>query len=156
MAIVLVFLAVLLALLIVGWRARRHRQSDIAAPHPVPADQGKLIGTFTGKYVATTVAGEPFDRIAVHGLGFRGPVAVTAAEAGLAVKITGEDDIWISVGALRGIRRATWTIDRVVETDGLHLIEWTLGDRTVDSYFRIDEPRAFEAAVRSMIERQTA
>ena len=58
--------------------------------------------------------------------------------------------------ALRGIRRASWTIDRAVETDGLHLIEWSLGTSAVDSYFRMDEPTGFGTAVDSIIERQTA
>lgn len=147
MAIVLVILAGLLVLLFVGWRNRKRRQSDVAAPQSPPADLGTLVATFTGKYVATTAAGDPYDRIAVHGLGFRGPVALTLSETGLLMQVPGENDAWIPLGDVRNIRRATWTIDRVVEPDGLHLIEWTLGDRVVDSYFLLDEPTAFDAAI---------
>lgn len=156
MAIVVAFMLVLLGLLAVGWYARRRRQSAIATPATVPSDPGTFVGQFAGKYVATTVSGDPFDRIAVHGLGFRGSVEVTVTVAGLVVRIVGENGIWIPRDALRGIRRASWTIDRAVETDGLHLIEWSLGNSAVDSYFRMDEPTGFGTAVDSIIERQTA
>jgi hypothetical protein len=156
MAIVVAFMLVLLGLLALGWYARRRRQVAIAAPASVPSDPGSFVGQFAGKYVATTVSGDPFDRIAVHGLGFRGSVEVTVTVAGLVVRIVGENGIWIPREALRGIRRATWTIDRAVETNGLHLIEWSLGDSVVDSYFRMDDPAAFGTAVDSIIERQTA
>ncbi len=156
MAIVVAVMLVLLGLLALGWYARRRRQAAIAQPATVPSDPGSFVGQFAGKYVATTVSGDPFDRIAVHGLGFRGSVAVTVTNAGLVVQIAGENGIWIPREALRGIRRATWTIDRAVETNGLHLIEWSLGDRVVDSYFRMDDPAGFGSAVDSIIERQTA
>lgn len=151
MAIVIVFLIAMLGLLVVGWRSRKRRQSSVTAPATVPAQPGRALGTFAGKYVATTTSGDPYDRIAVHGLGFRGAAAVTVTDLGLLVQRPGENDFWVAGAELRGIRRATWTIDRVVEPDGLQLIEFTLGDRVVDSYFRMDEPDAFEHAVTSLI-----
>ena len=151
MAIVVVFLIAMLGLLVVGWQSRKRRQSGVAAPQSVPADPGRAVGTFAGKYVATTASGDPYDRIAVHGLGFRGAAAVTVADLGLLVQRPGESDFWVAAADVRGIRRATWTIDRVVEPDGLQLIEFTLGDRVVDSYFRMDEADAFEKAVVSLI-----
>lgn len=156
MAIVVVFLVLLLALMYVGWRARRKRQSDVAKPADVPAERGAAIGDFAGKYVATTESGKPLERIAVHGLGFRGPVSVGVTESGLAARIAGGDEFWIPAHDVRGLTRATWAIDRVVEPDGLQVVAWALGDRVVDSYFRLDEPQAFEAAVgRLTAERET-
>ena len=151
MAITVVFLLGMLALLIVGWRNRKKRQGDIAPLAAVPADLGTAFGTFDGKYVATTAGGDPFDRIAVRGLGFRGNASVTVASGGALVQRPGESDIWIPAGDLRGIRRATWTIDRVVEEDGLQLIEWMLGARVVDTYLRMNDPKAFEGAVEPLI-----
>ena len=84
MAIVLIFLALVLILLAVGWRRRARRQSSIAQPATAPHDPGAVLGVFTGQYVATTVARAPLERIAVHGLGFRGNVHVTVTTLGLA------------------------------------------------------------------------
>jgi hypothetical protein len=47
---------------------------------------------------------------------------------------------------------ATWTIDRVVEPEGLVMIRWSLGETEVDSYLRVTEtnPNAVVDAVNSM------
>ena len=158
MALVLVLLAVLLLLLPLGWYARKRRQRSVESPLPVPATRGGQSGTFTGKYVATTTSGDPLDRIAVHGLGFRSDVSAEVWSEGLLLARPGEVDTWIPRDALRDLRRATWTIDRVVEPDGLELVEWMLGSRSVDTYLRLDDPSGFDAALAPLIptERQAS
>lgn len=148
LAIVLGVLVALLALMALGWRARIRRQRDVAAPKTPPADDSGE--TFTGRYVATTTAGSPLDRIAAHGLGFRSLATVGVADTGIRVVRPGNDDVWIPRSDLLGFRRATWTIDRVVEPDGLDLIEWSLGGRPVDSYFRLDDAVGFRAAMSAL------
>jgi len=143
MGLVLLLLVVLLALMFLGWRKRQRGQSAVAGPAPVPADIGAVHGTFDGLYVATTVAGEPLNRITVRGLGFRSRATVTVADGGIVFALRGEPEAWIATATLREVTRATWTIDRVVEEGGLVLIAWTLGDgdtaTAVDSYFRLDQ-----------------
>lgn len=156
MAIVIAFLFLLLALMALGWRARKRRQKHIAAPVAPPADLGAALGSFDGRYVATTASGDQLDRIAVHGLGFRSLVTITVTTSGLLVQRPGNDDFWIAKSELRDLRRATWTIDRVVEKGGLELVEWSLADRVVDSYFRMTQPAAFDAAVHQLLERTAA
>jgi len=156
MAIVLIFLAILLALLAVGWRRRARRQSSIAQPAESPHDPGTMLGVFTGQYVATTAAGAPLERIAVHGLGFRGNVHVTVTTLGALLRIDGTSDKWIAATSMRDRRTATWTIDRVVEPDGLDLLEWDLGGTLVDSYFRFDSASGFDAAIDQLLERNAA
>lgn len=135
----------LLVLLIVGWRARARRNA--AAPQrPLPALAPGAV-EHPGKYVATTSAGDPYDRIVAGGLGFRGGARASVHPEGILVQRTGEVDLWIPTDDLVGVSRATWTIDRVVERDGLHLIRWRLGDREVDTYLRLDDPAAFDAAL---------
>jgi len=142
MGLVLLLLIVLLALMFWGWRKRQRSQSGVVGPEAVPADIGDVHGSFDGLYVATTVAGEPLNRITVRGLGFRSRASVTVAADGIVVALRGEPEAWISTTNLREVTRATWTIDRVVEDGGLVLIAWTLGDgetaTAVDSYFRLD------------------
>lgn len=137
---------VLLTLLVVGWRRRLARQRGVAAVPPVPS-LAPGATELRGKYVATTAAGDPYDRIAGSGLGFRGDAVASVHAEGVLVRRTGELDVWIPRDALIGVDRATWTIDRVVEGDGLHLIRWRLGDREVDTYLRLDVPAAFDAAL---------
>ena len=155
MAIALAFLALLLALMFLGWKLRQRRQRAYAVPHTVPVDDGELLGAFSGFYVATTVADDPLNRIATSGLGFRARVTATVAREGIAPGIPGQN-IFIPAADLILADRATWTIDRVVEPDGLTRIAWTLGDTRVDSYFRMAEPEAFLAAVGSLLPQHTS
>lgn len=152
MAIAISFLFLLFLLMFLGWRARKRRQSGIQRPLAAPPESelGRLEGTFEGFYVATTAAGNPLDRIAVRGLGFRAKSFVIVAEAGVVVQIPGEDDPFIPVDDVRNFHEATWTIDRVVEEKGLQVLTWTLGDTQVDSYFRMEQPKAFANAIEAM------
>ncbi len=156
MAIVLVVLALLLVLMYTGWRARQRRQSSVPAPLTAPADLGAAIGTFDGKYVATTAAGKPLERIAVHGLGFRSDASLTLTDSGVLVQRPGADDVWIPRADVLDRRTATWTIDRVVEHYGLELLAWNLGGTPVDSYFRLAQPDAFESAFEQLLPKKAA
>jgi len=65
-----VFVALLALLAVLGLRARRRRQRDIREPRGwVDAVPSLVVEAL---YVATTRAGDPYDRIFAHGLGFRG------------------------------------------------------------------------------------
>jgi hypothetical protein len=139
-SIVVAVIVLALAGMAVGWRARRRRQSHLPRPLAVPAELGAVLASADVFYVATTVAGQPLERIAVGGLGFRARATVTVAERGIVLGIAGEPEAFLPAESLRGVERATWTIDRVVETGGLILIAWTLGTTEVDSYLRVAEP----------------
>lgn len=143
----IVIAVIILALvgMYLGWRARGRRQSALPAPEGVPADPGKTLFSAETFYAATTVAGEPLNRIAVRGLGFRGRATVTVTAQGVILGIAGTPEIFIPADSIRAVQRATWTIDRVVESGGLVLVAWTLGstetgESDVDSYFRVAEP----------------
>lgn len=156
MAITIVLLVLLLTLMYLGWRGRQRRQKGLAAPLTPPANLGAAVGSFDGRYVATTTAGNPLDRVAVRGLGFRSLVSLTVTDSGVLVQRPGNDDVWIPRDDVRDRRTATWTIDRVVEPDGLELLEWNLGGASVDSYFRLDEPLAFERALAQLLKKEAA
>jgi len=151
MTLVILLLLVLLGLMIAGWYARKRRQGHIGAPARPPVDLGETDLRFTGKYVSTTIAGDQLNRVNVHDLGFRSNCLLAVHADGVVVARAGSDDIWISRDELRGISRATWTIDRVVETNGLHVIEWNLAGTAVDSYFRMDDPEACERALNGVV-----
>lgn len=150
--IALVILGVF-ALMLHGWASRRRRQAGLARPVPAPEQLGAAHLVVEGWYVATTKADAPLERIAVHGLGFRARVTAGVHPEGVVLAVRGQRPILISPESLRGAGRATWTIDRVVERDGLVLIGWMLGDSPVDSYLRLPdaaEASAFVAAVQAL------
>jgi hypothetical protein len=141
--VVLGILVVLFALMLFGWLARQKRQSGLPIPESPPENLGAGHGRFGGLYVATTVADEPLNRIAVGGLGFRAKTTLTVADAGIVLPIAGQRDILIPAATIRDVSTATWVIDKAVEPDGLSRVGWKLGATNVDSYFRLDSPEEF-------------
>ena len=143
----------LLLLMVLAWRARGRRQADVPAPPAVPAVTSPATHEADVAYVATTRAGDPLDRVVVHGLGFRGPARVAVHAEGVRVDVAGRDPFFVATDQVDDVRRATWTIDRVVERDGLVLLAWRLGTVPVETYLRPgDDPRPLVAAVRSVLD----
>ncbi|MEX1079163.1 MAG: hypothetical protein WED09_08660 [Homoserinimonas sp.] len=145
MAVVMAFLLLLLALMLFGWRRRQRSQSQLPRPLGLPDDPGPVSLEVAAFYVATTLAGEPLNRIAVGGLGYRARASVGVTDRGLTLSIPGQPTIFIPATGIRSVEKATWAIDRAVEEGGLVLIRWALGapaaDSTeVDSYLRIGDP----------------
>jgi hypothetical protein len=135
---------VLVALLVwLGIRGRRRRQRDITAPHGwIDAAPSLVVDAL---YVATTRAGDPYDRIFAHGLGFRGRTRLAIDAEGVQL-LADRREVRIPASSIRSVERATWTIDRVVEPGGIIVIAHELG-ADVDTYVRVigDDAPAFEA-----------
>ncbi|WP_144717911.1 PH-like domain-containing protein [Agrococcus jejuensis] len=149
-----VLVAVLLAAGVLGWLSRRRRHRDLVAPQAPDGFQAVLDAPIL--YVATTTAGDPYDRVAVHGLGFRARGRIAVGPSGVVLDLPGIA-VLVPVADLVGVERATWTIDRVVEPGGLIRIAWRLGARELDTYLRVterDEPVL--AAIRDIQPHPTA
>jgi hypothetical protein len=149
----LVILGVVLLVFVglaLGWRARQRRQAALPALDVPPAMLGAALAVVDGFYVATTHAEKPTDRIAVRGLGFRARAGVAVYPEGVVLSIAGRPDAFIPTSAIIGVGRATWTIDRVVGTDGLVFIRWNLGGTEVDTNLRVAEPEALDAALQTL------
>jgi hypothetical protein len=138
--LIVAVVAVVFALLALAWRARRRRQAGIGEPASPPADFGEPTFTDDLLYVATTRADAPLDRVTIAGLGFRARAVVTTAPSGIVLDLAGRGPVFIPKAAIRGVGRATWTIDRVVDADGLIFVRWTLGTTELDSYLRSTDP----------------
>jgi hypothetical protein len=157
-ASVVIPLAVVGVLMVVGWRALRRRQTDVAGLWPVPSDPGAAVLTEDLLYVATTRAEQPLQRIAVGGLGFRARAVLTVTSGGIVLDLAGAQPGFIPVAALQGVGRATWTIDRAISNDGLVFVRWSDANAagspavSLDSYFRSADPAALVAAIEPLIQ----
>lgn len=128
---------VALGLMAWGWIRRSRRDSDIDIPF------GSTIGgarfAATGFYVATTRHDAPLDRIAARPLAFRSRADITVTDAGLGLELAGEKPVFVPAAHIIGAGRATWTIDRVVERDGLVMVAWSDGSHILDTYLRLQD-----------------
>jgi hypothetical protein len=145
---------VVLALLAWAWVRRTRRDARYTAPVGELPDGAVETGVFPGLYVATTRHGEPLERLAIRGLGFRSRVDVTVTSAGIALDLPGQPRIALTRDRLVDADQATVAIDRVVERDGLTRVSWRIDDETVvDTYLRPQDAsaRALADAIRPLI-----
>ena len=159
LAVMIGFAVLVLSGIGIGWARRVRRDRGLVAPTDVPGEVNADVppaASFSGLYVATTEHDKPFERLAIRHLAYRGRVGVEVSPAGVLLAITGEPPVVIATSRIVGIDRATWTIDRVVERDGLVRLAWRpdthdsgTGERVADSYLRLtgDAPGRLIAAV---------
>ncbi|MGO4691005.1 PH-like domain-containing protein [Glaciibacter sp. 2TAF33] len=150
--IVIIVVLGVLALMARSWWKRRARDAGLQASYPVPDTDAVGLATVPALYVATTPRDQPLERLAIRGLGFRARADLTVRPDGVLLALAGERPVFIPVGAVLRLSRATWTIDRAVESDGLLLLGWRLPEAPasgatagspatdVDSYFRVTDP----------------
>ncbi|THA30634.1 hypothetical protein E6R18_19935 [Streptomyces sp. A1277] len=135
-----------------GWKWRGNLQSDLPALATTPegyADGEKLL-TLTGRYHASTTAGQWLDRIVAHGLGTRSRVELTLTAEGLDVVRPGAADFFVPAADLRGARTDKALAGKVLPEGGLLVITWALGDQLIDSGFRSDHSAEHPAWVEAV------
>ncbi|GAB3617470.1 hypothetical protein GCM10027416_20270 [Okibacterium endophyticum] len=137
--IVVGIIVVALGAMWLAWRSRTAKDASIAPSAQIPAAGIHPIAAAAALYVATTRAERPLERLALAGLAYRARADVTVAEEGVVIAARGEEPVFIGASALVGSGEATWTIDRVVEKDGLVMVRWQAGDDLLDSYLRIGD-----------------
>lgn len=134
--ITLPLIAVVLALIGIGWRNRLRRQSDVEQLPAVPAELSPPLAAADGQYVATTTAGDWLDRIAVHGLGIRTNAELTVHPEGVLFERSGAGPLFIPAARLAGVRQDSGMAGKFVEKDGLLVLSWAHGTHELDTGFR--------------------
>ncbi|MFD7531239.1 hypothetical protein ACFV8E_27200 [Streptomyces sp. NPDC059849] len=135
-----------------GWKWRGSLQSDLPELAATPegyADGEKLL-TLSGRYHASTTAGQWLDRIVAHGLGTRSRVELTLTEQGLDVVRPGAADFFVPTAALREARLDKGIAGKVLPEGGLLIITWAHGDKLIDSGFRSDRSAEHPAWVEAI------
>ena len=123
-----------------GWRANVRRSAHLSPSHEVPAELGAPLAEARVLYVATTSRGEPLQRLAIAGLGFRAQGTLAVHRPGVVARLDGSAELWIPAPTVTGAEPAQTVIDKAVEKDGLLVLGWSIGETAVDSYFRVLEP----------------
>lgn len=145
--------ATIFTFMVIAWRARKRRDAHLKPEAFAPS--GEPIASFGHVgYVSTTPVGEPLVRVAVPGLSYKGWADVAVHSDGVAIAVTGEPRVGISASHVLGTNTASGRIGKVVERDGLALLQWETIDHTnLESSFRFSSPTEqlrFSAAIAEM------
>lgn len=164
----LAILVVVCALLWLGWRNRKRRQSHVPAPTEVPDEllEAEPEAAAEGMVIGTVKAEDYLDRIAVHELGLRteGRIEVhwappsersrdleQPAPHGVAIFRAGARNWFIPAQQIQHAGTHHGMIGKFVERDGVIMIGWELGGIQVATGFRprhAAQGRALLAALR--------
>ena len=136
-----------------AWHRRAERQSDLPELPAIPPLPGTALAELSGRYYASTTAGDWRDRIVARDLGTRSLADLTLTDAGLVVRRPAATDFFIPAPALRGARLEKGIAGKVVPEGGLLVVTWQHGERLIDSGFRSAHPAqhaSWVAAVESL------
>jgi hypothetical protein len=120
-----------------GWRRRGKKYEPWATLLRFDVPTSESLGVLDALYVGTTETGSPLERVALGPLKYRARATIVLHPEGLVLTSRGSAPLLLPgpKGLSAGV--ATWTIDRVVEPDGLLMVRWLLGTHQVESYFRL-------------------
>jgi hypothetical protein len=157
---ILVLVIVIFVLMALSWRRRGARQASIGELAGPPAGHAEPFAILEGLHLATTLAGRPLERVIVEPLEFRARGVVAIGFDGVELSLAGSAPAFIPARSIQEHARASWTIDRGVEENGLNVLTWRLtapdgSDTELDSAFRMREPEAFDAAIARLLTERT-
>lgn len=138
---------------LIAWRVyvsvqRRKQEQQLLLPQPQPAAGGLDLGDVF--YASTVFAQSPLSRVWAHRLGGRGKARLFVSEQGVSIERIGEPSLLIPKSELKEITRASATIDKGVERDGLMVLVWQLGPQTLMTNLRVvngEKRKEIEAAI---------
>ena len=147
----MISLVAVIALIV--WLTVRNRRAkqEAAIQAPLPAASSGEFDTF---YVATVFEADPLERVWAHGFAMRGKAQLGVDKAGVSVHRTGERSFLIPASTIETVTKASATLDKGVERDGLTVVHWSLGDTKVLTNFRFISPetrKEFEAKMSQLI-----
>lgn len=150
-AIALSLVAVIATLIFLSNRSVRKAQE---AALPMPTGVESVTQGIAGYYVSTVFWATPLKRVWAWGLGGRGKALIEVSETGIAIERSGEVGLYIPAEQLVGATRASATIDKGVEKDGLLVLIWKLGNEELATHLRIvakSQRKQLEEDLRTML-----
>ena len=137
-AVLVVLLAVVIQLMMRGWRRRAERQVELVGDLPeLPDEVGAASITTPGLYVGCTLSPAWNDRIAVGDLGYRSKAVLTRYTGGILLERIRAQPIWIPQESIVGIRCERGIVGKVAARNGILAIRWRLPSGTeIDTGFR--------------------
>jgi hypothetical protein len=137
-AVLVVVIAVVIQLMMIGWRRRAHRQTELLGNLPaMPDEVGMAITTLRGVYVGSTLAAESNERVTAGDLGYRSKAVLSRYPEGILLERSRANPIWIPQSAITEVRTERVMGGKVAARNGVLAIRWRLPSGVeIDTGFR--------------------
>jgi hypothetical protein len=137
-AVLVVLIAVVIQLMVHGWRRRAQRRAELIGSLPdMPDEVGSATLTTCGSYVGCTLSPAWNDRVAVGDLGYRSKAVLTRYPEGILLQRIRANPIWIPQESITAIRTERGIAGKVVARNGILAIRWRLPSGVeIDTGFR--------------------
>jgi hypothetical protein len=137
-ALLVVLIAVLIQLMMRGWRERARQQQQLLGELPeMPDEVGAAIITTRGHYCGCTLSPAWNDRVTAGDLGYRGKAVLTRYSEGILLERIRAKPIWIPRESITAIRMERGIAGKVVARIGILAIRWRLPSGIdIDTGFR--------------------
>ncbi|OSC40851.1 transporter [Mycobacterium decipiens] len=149
-AVLVVVIAVVIQLMVRGWRHRARRQAELIGDLPdVPGRMGSATITTRGLYVGCTLAPAWNDRVTVGDLGYRSKAVLTRHPEGIMMQRIRAKPIWIPQESITAIRTERGVAGKVAARDGILAIRWRLPSGVeIDIGFRANDRDEYDGWIR--------
>ncbi|BBZ44681.1 hypothetical protein MPRM_19620 [Mycobacterium parmense] len=137
-AVLVVVIAVVIQLMMVGWRRRAARQSELIGTMPaMPDEVGAATTTIRGIYVGSTLSPAWNDRVTAGDLGYRSKAVLTRYPEGILLERIRAKPIWIPQGSITAVRAERGMAGKVAARNSILAIRWRLPSGVeIDTGFR--------------------
>jgi hypothetical protein len=137
-AVLVVSIAVVIQLMMRGWRRRAQRQEALIGSLPdVPDEVGSASITARGLYVGCTMSPAWNERITAGDLGYRSKAVLTRYPEGILLQRIRANPIWIPQDSITAIRTERGIAGKVAARNGILAIRWRLPSGVeIDTGFR--------------------
>jgi hypothetical protein len=137
-AVLVVAIAVVVQLMMRGWRRRAQQQAELIGTLPdIPDEVGAASTTTRGIYVGCTLSPAWNDRITAGDLGYRSKAVLTRYPEGILLQRIRANPIWIPQDSITAIRTERGMAGKVAARNGILAIRWRLPSGVeIDTGFR--------------------
>jgi hypothetical protein len=145
-AVLVVAIAVVIQLMMLGWRRRSRRQDELIGDLPcVPEEVGAAVETLRGVYVGSTLTPEWNERITAGDLGYRSKAAMTRYPEGILLERVRAKPIWIPEESITAVRTERGLVGKVAARNGMLAIRWRLPSGVeIDTGFRASNRSGYD------------
>jgi hypothetical protein len=146
-----VVIAVMIQLMMRGWRRRAQRQAELIGDLPdIPDEVGAATSSICGVYVGSALSPAWHDRVTAGDLGYHSKAVLTRYPEGILLERIRAKPIWIPQESIAAVRTERGMAGKVAARNGILAIRWRLPSGVeIDTGFRANNRDVYDGWLQS-------